>query len=125
MTDRFVAIRFPLGIDAGTGRLAVERGYDAHVRQLIMQVLFTAPGERVNRPEFGCGVRRMLFAPNSDVSANLAQATVLDALERWLGSAIRVEDVRVAARDEVLAVSVSYVVLARQERRFLEVEVPL
>ena len=124
MTDRFVAIRFPLGIDAGTGRLAEERSYDAHVRQLIMQVLFTAPGERINRPEFGCGVRRMLFAPNSDVSANLAQVTVLDALERWLGTAIRVDDVTVEARDEVLAVGVSYVVLARQERRFLEVEVP-
>ncbi|HKA31501.1 MAG TPA: GPW/gp25 family protein [Candidatus Binatia bacterium] len=123
MTDRFVAIRYPIGIDAGTGRFAVERSYDAHVRQLIFQVLFTAPGERVNRPEFGCGVRRMLFAPNSDASANLAQVSVRQALERWLNTAIRVDDVQVVAREEVLSVSVTYVVLARQERRFLNVDV--
>jgi phage baseplate assembly protein W len=123
MTDRFAAIQFPIGIDEGTGRLAVERRYDAHVTQLIFQVLFTAPGERVNRPEFGCGVRRMLFAPNSDVSANLAQVTVHQALDRWLGTAIRVDDVQVVARDEVLSIGVTYVVLARQERRFLNVEV--
>jgi phage baseplate assembly protein W len=123
MTDRFVAIQFPIGIDEGTGRLAVERSYDAHVRQLIFQVLFTAPGERVNRPEFGCGVRHMLFAPNSELSANLAQVSVQQALDRWLGTAIRVEDVQVAARDEVLSVGVTYIVLARQERRFLNVEV--
>jgi phage baseplate assembly protein W len=125
VTDRFVAIQYPVGIDAGTGRLAVERSYDAHVRQLIFQVLFTVPGERVNRPEFGCGVRRMLFAPNSDASANLAQVSVREALERWLSTAIRVDDVQVLARDEVLSVSVTYVVLARQERRFLNVEVTL
>src|SRR5262249_26845844 len=100
MSDRFAAIQFPVGIDEGTGRLAVEHSYDAHVTQLIFQVLFTAPGERVNRPEFGCGVRRMLFAPNSDVSASLAQVSVHQALDRWLGTAIRVEDVQVAARDE-------------------------
>jgi len=123
VTDRFVAIRYPIGIDAGTGRFAVERSYDAHVRQLIFQVLFTAPGERVNRPEFGCGVRRMLFAPNSDASANLAQVSVRQALERWLNTAIRVDDVQVVAREEVLSVSVTYVVLARQERRFLNVDV--
>ena len=125
MTDRFVAIQYPVGIDAGTGRFAVERSYDAHVRQLIFQVLFTVPGERVNRPEFGCGVRRMLFAPNSDASANLAQVSVREALERWLSTAIRVDDVQVLAREEVLSVSVTYVVLARQERRFLNVEVAL
>jgi len=123
VTDRFVAIRYPIGIDGGTGRFAVERSYDAHVRQLIFQVLFTAPGERVNRPEFGCGVRRMLFAPNSDASANLAQVSVRQALERWLNTAIRVDDVQVVAREEVLSVSVTYVVLARQERRFLNVDV--
>ena len=125
MSDRFVAIHYPPGIDTGTGRLALEPSYDAHVEQLMLQVLFTAPGERINRPEFGCGVRRMLFAPNSDVSANLAQASVHQALDRWLGTVIRVENVQVKALNETLNIAVTYVVLARQERRFLNVDVAL
>src|SRR4051812_40105083 len=123
MTDRFVAIQFPIGIDEGTGRLAVERNYDAHVAQLVFQVLLTAPGERINRPEFGCGVRRMLFAPNSDVSATLAQVSVHQSLDRWLGSVIKVDNVTVTAVDSTLTIQVSYVLLARQQRRYLNLEV--
>jgi len=83
----------------------------------------TAPGERINRPEFGCGVRRMLFAPNSDVSASLAQVSVHQALDRWLGSTIRVDSVTVTAADATLTITVSYVLLARQQRRYLNLEV--
>lgn len=123
MPAPFVAIHHPLGIDAGLGRLAAERSYERHVEQMIRQVLLTAPGERINQPEFGCGVRRMLFAPNSDASASLAQVSVHQALDRWLGSAIRVDNVTVAAVDATLTISISYVLLARQQRRYLNLEV--
>lgn len=123
MPEPFTSILHPLGIDRGLGRLATEPSYERHVEQMIMQVLMTAPGERINRPEFGCGVRRMLFAPNSDASASLAQASVHQALDEWLGSAIRVDNVTVTAVDSTLTISLSYVLLARQQRRYLNVEV--
>ena len=63
---------FPFRIDSGS-RQAAEAGYADHVRQMIRQVLLTAPGERINRPDFGCGVKRLVFAPGGDVAATLAQ----------------------------------------------------
>jgi hypothetical protein len=122
-TEPFTSIGFPIAIDVGLGRLATENAYAAHIEQLIRQVLLTNPGDRINRPDFGCGIRRMLFAPNSDVSANLIQATVLQSLERWLGSVIKVDDVRTTAIEETLEVRIAYVLLARQERRYLNVTV--
>jgi phage baseplate assembly protein W len=95
------------------------------VEQLIKQVLFTSPGERVNRPDFGCGVKRMVFAPNDEVVASLAQATILEALTRWLDPVITVNIVRVQAVNEVLRILVAYTLKARQERRYLNLEVTL
>ena len=77
----FTSIHYPFAVDAGLGGLAEESDYAEHVEQMIIQVLFTNPGERVNRPDFGCGLRRMVFAPNSDVAASLAQVTVFQALD--------------------------------------------
>ena len=121
--ERFTSIRWPITIDAGLGRLAEEEDYPAHVEQLMRQVLLTAPGERINRPDFGCGLRRMVFAPNSDVTASLAQVSVLQALEKWLAPVIETEDVRVRAEEEKLVVTIRYLLKARQERRYLQVEV--
>jgi uncharacterized protein len=123
MTQPFTSIHYPIGIDIGLGRLAAERSYEEHVDQMIRQVLLTAPGERINRPEFGCGVRRMLFAPNSDVCASLAQVSVHQSLDRWLGSVIKVDKVTVTAVDSTLTIEISYVLLARQQRRYLNLEV--
>src|SRR5271169_4788549 len=100
MSEPFTSIRYPVAIDAALGRLAEETDYAAHVEQLIRQVLFTAPGERINRPDFGCGLKRMLFAPNSDVSASLAQVAVYEALTKWLASVIDVSDVQATAASE-------------------------
>ncbi|WP_266182079.1 GPW/gp25 family protein [Dyella humicola] len=119
----FSSICYPMGIDTGLGRLSVERSYEEHVDQMIRQLLLTAPGERINRPEFGCGVRRMLFAPNSDVSASLSQVLVHQALDQWLGSVLKVDQVTVEAVDSTLTISLSYVLLARQQRRYLNLEV--
>lgn len=123
MPDRFRSIAYPLCVDASLGRIGEEPDYPSHVDHLIRQVVLTSPGERINRPDFGCGLRRMLFAPSSDASANLARASVLQALDRWLSSAITVDDVTVRAVDERLEVRISYILRVRQERRFLNIEV--
>lgn len=96
----------PIGIDA-RGGLAVTPP-DDHVRDLIRQVLFTRPGERVNRPDFGCGLAQLVFEPNSFALAAATQFTVEGALQRWLAEEIVVERVRIAAEGEVLNVEVSY-----------------
>ncbi len=125
MTAPFTSIRYPFGIDSGLGRLEREEDYARHVDQLVRQVLLTSPGERINRPDFGCGVKRMLFAPNSAVTASLAQVTIFQALNRWLSSVLVVGDVRVEAVEETLTIKVSYTLKARQEKRFLNLQVTL
>lgn len=97
---------FPLHVD-GRGRLAVTDA-DDHVRDMIHQVLFTNPGERVNRPDFGCGLLQMAFMPNSEPLAIATQFTVQSALQRWLGDVIKIERVDVAAEEAVLRVDVVY-----------------
>lgn len=119
------SIHYPFAIDRGLGALREEPDYVRHVEQLIRQVLFTNPGERINRPDFGCGLRRMVFAPNSEVTAGLLQVTVLQALERWLNTVISVNEVKVKAVDEKLEVDIIYTITARRERRVLNLEVSL
>ncbi len=119
------AIQYPFAIDAGLGRLAIESDFAEHVEQLIKQVLFTNPGERINRPDFGCGVRRMVFAPNSRESASLAQVTIYQALERWLGNLIKVNKIEVNAIEEVLSIQIKYLLKAKKENRYLNVEVSI
>lgn len=125
MRDPIEAIHYPFAIDAGVGRLRQESDYEEYIKQLIMQVLLTSPGERVHQPEFGAGLRRMIFAPNSPGTASLTQTMVFEALNRWLGRLIRVDEVNAAARNERLEVTVVYTILARREQRFLNVEVTL
>lgn len=92
-------------------------GEDEHIRDLIEQVLFTAPGERVNRPTFGSGLLQLVFAPNSDVLAAATQAAVQGALQQWLGDLIQVEAVQVRAIDSTLEVLIQYVVRRSQQRQ--------
>ena len=123
MKEDFTSIRFPIAVDSALGRLQEEVDYPEHVDQLIRQVLFTGPGERINRPDFGCGIKRLVFAPNSEVSAALAQVTIFEALTRWLGTAITVNDVQALAIDERLEIQIAYTLKARGERRYLNLEV--
>lgn len=125
MREEFHSILYPLAIDRGLGQVADEADYARHVDQLIRQVLLTNPGERINRPDFGCGIRRMVFAPNSDAAASLLKATILQSLSKWLGGLITVEDTQVNAIEERLEIKVSYILRARQERRYLNIEVAL
>jgi hypothetical protein len=105
----------PFGFDA-RGRAAVADD-DDHVRDMIRAVLFTAPGERVNRPDFGCGLRRLVFAPLSDTLVATTQHLVQASLLRWLGDVIAVEAVEVARADAQLLITVRYAVRATAGRQ--------
>jgi phage baseplate assembly protein W len=90
---------------------------DDHIRDMIHQVLFTNPGERVNRPDFGCGLLQLVFMPNSDALATATQFTAQGALQRWLNALIQVEQVQVKNVEERLEVTVVYVKRDTGERR--------
>jgi uncharacterized protein len=125
MYNKIHSIRYPFAIDKGFSKLAEETDYDRHVVQLIKQVLFTNPGERINRPDFGCGIRRMVFAPNSDVSANLSQVIINQSLEKWMGTVIELNDVQVNNIEERLEIKIVYLVRATQQRRYLNLDVTI
>ncbi len=111
MTER---VHFPYQFDGrGRTRNADEATW---VRGLIEQVLFTAPGERVMRPEFGSGLRELVFAPNSPELAATTQFLVQGALQQWLADLIIVEAVEVQAVDSTLNVTVQYQLRRTQTR---------
>ena len=112
-------IAYPYVID-GSGRTA-QPDDDAHIRQMIEQLLFTAPGERVNRPTFGTGLRQLVFAPNSPELATATEFMVQGALQEFLGELIRVEAVDVAAEEATLRVTVQYIVQRTQQRQVVEI----
>jgi uncharacterized protein len=112
MTQR---LHFPYGFDGhGRSREADEATW---IRGLIEQVLFTAPGERVMRPDFGSGLRELVFAPNSPELAATVQFLVQGALQQWLADLIQVESVEVSAVEARLAVQVQYRIRRTNQRR--------
>jgi phage baseplate assembly protein W len=96
------------------GRTAAPADDDAHIRDLIEQVLFTSPGERVNRPDFGSGLMQLVFQPNSVELATATEFLVQGSLQHWLGDLIEVEAVNVDAQDSTLRVKVQYTVRRSQ-----------
>src|SRR3978361_1496884 len=100
---------YPFHFDA-RGRTAATTD-DDHIRDMIEQLLFTSPGERVNRPDFGSGLLQMVFAPNQIEVVATLQYTVQAALQRWLGDLIQLQSVEVASADATLSVSISYIIL--------------
>ena len=119
------SIRYPFALDRGLGKLQEETDYARHIDQMIRQLLFTTPGERINRPDFGCGIRRMVFAPNSDANAAILNTLVVQSLDRSMGDVITVSDVKVTAIEERLEVAIVYLIKARQEKRYLNLVVTL
>jgi len=90
---------------------------DDHVRDMIEQLLFTNPGERVNRPDFGSGLLQLIFAPNSPELAAALQFTVQAALQQWLSDVIQVQALQVSSEDSKLQVELKYLVLSTAEQR--------
>ena len=108
-------VDFPYNVDA-LGRTA-ETSDDEHVRDLIEQVLFTSPGERVNRPTFGSGLLELVFAPASDALLAATEMTVQAALQEWLSDVVDVRQVDVERQESTITVTVSYVVRSTQTAR--------
>jgi uncharacterized protein len=99
----------PLALDGrGQTRMADDEGY---LRGLVEQLLFTRPGERVMRPDFGSGVDALVFAPAGDELTQATRVLVHGALQRFLGDLLRVDEVTVVAADAQLDVTVRYVPL--------------
>ena len=90
---------------------------DMHIRDLIEQVLFTSPGERVNRPDFGCGLLQLVFQPNNSELVITTQYLVQGALNQWLGNLIEVNAVEVNSFDSTLEVTVVYTILLTHQRQ--------
>ncbi len=108
-------IDFPFHFDE-CGRTAATDDGD-HIRDMIEELLFTNPGERVNRPDFGSGLLQMVFAPNSPELAAALQFTVQAALQRYLGDLIDLQQLEVAAQDATLSVTVKYTIRRTQQSR--------
>lgn len=110
-----MAMRFPFQIDGRGCTATAPSSDDGYIRDLMEQVLMTAPGERVNRPEFGCGVLGLVFSPGGDVMAAALRASVQASLQRWLVDLVQIQTVQIEVKDAMVAVTVQYVVLRSQE----------
>ncbi|OKH52982.1 hypothetical protein NIES2101_12925 [Calothrix sp. HK-06] len=108
-------IDFPFHFD-NLGRTATTDS-DDHIRDMIEQLLFTNPGERVNRPDFGSGLLQLVFAPNSPELAATLQFTMQAALQQWLGDLIDVQALEVISEDSRLQVFLEYAVKRTGEQR--------
>ncbi len=110
-------INYPWTFD-GRGQTASANEAD-HIRQMLEQLIFTSPGERVNRPTFGSGVLQLIFAPNSPELAATVQFTMEAAIQQWLADLIELESLEVVSSDSTLSVALSYSIRRTNERQTL------
>jgi phage baseplate assembly protein W len=101
-------LNYPYQFD-GRGRTMLVAG-DAHIEQMIEEILFTSPGERVNRPTFGCGLLQIPFEPNDDNLARTMEFLIRGSLSQWLGTLIEIQAVSVARSDSLFSVQVVYMI---------------
>jgi phage baseplate assembly protein W len=111
---------FPFGV-GGSGRIAPGEGEDA-IRGKIIQVLFTTPGERVNMPEFGCGLFNLVFEANNPVLAAAMEFNIRQALDRWLEDEIIVDDVSIHSHEETASIELSYTQRTNLSNQVLRVQ---
>jgi uncharacterized protein len=109
-------IAYPFHIDEAHQQVA-NTAPDEHIRQMIEQLLFTSPGERVNRPTFGTSLMQLVFAPNSDELTTAVQFLVQSSLQQWLGELIQVEAVQIESEEANLLVTVQYVIRRDRQRQ--------
>jgi phage baseplate assembly protein W len=112
---------WPFRIDP-TSLAAAEAAYPAHVDQMVRQLLLTSPGERVDLPEFGCGLRQLVFAPRSEALAATARLIVQQALQRWLADEIELVSVDlVDTGEESIALNITYTLLETRSQASTQV----
>ena len=102
--------------------------YEGHVEQMVSQLLLTTPGERADLPEFGCGLRALIFAGNSDALSATAQMLVQQALARWLSEHLTVRTVEVlppvaTPEENQIVVRVEYALVATRAAQRVDVRV--
>jgi uncharacterized protein len=108
-------INYPFCISPN-GRIALVTD-SQYIKQLIEQILFTSPTERVNRPDFGSGTKQLVFAPNSGEVTAAYRFLVQGALQQWLGDMIRVTKVQINNEEMVMNITINYTVLQTQEQQ--------
>jgi phage baseplate assembly protein W len=119
---------FPFQVDAASQQTA-QAGYPAHVDQMVRQLLLTDPGERTGLPQFGCGLRSLVFAPDSDALAATVKLRVIQGLGQWLAGVVTVADVTVgrpggaALEPGTLEVTVTYTLVETQTSQAVTVTV--
>jgi len=118
------SIRHPSEIDEQLGATRTEADLDKYIRQLMTQLLMTAPGERINRPDFGCGVRQLVFDPTSTVGATFGQIVVHQALTRWMSDLIEVANIEVSGVENRIDIAITYRPLHRRPTDVLNVGLP-
>ncbi len=108
-------IDFPLHFDSRGRNATIDE--NGHIRDMIEQLLFTNPGERLNRPDFGSGITQLVFAPNSSELAATVQFTLQAAIQRWLGDVIELRSLDVQAVDSSLTIDINYVIRRTSEEQ--------
>jgi phage baseplate assembly protein W len=108
-------VKYPYGFDS-SGHTA-QTDLPGHILDMIEQILLTAPGERVNRPTFGCGVNQLVFAPNSDALAAAEQQVIQASLQQWLSDLIKVNSVTVTPQDSTLLITITYTIIQSQQQQ--------
>lgn len=121
-------LAFPFRIDS-VSQQAANVGYAEHVMQMVKQLLLTTPGERVNLPQFGCGLRTLVFAPSSEALEATVKLRVIQGLSQWLAGVVTVGDVLVASGPEAalepgaIQVTVTYTLVETQTDQTVTVTV--
>jgi hypothetical protein len=110
---------FPFRINSASGQ-AAQSTYSDHVDQMIRQILLTSPGERADLPDFGCGLRQLVFAPHSQALDATTKIQIQKALGRWLSDQITVQQIQVAApvagQEEQLQIEIDYTLIETQSQ---------
>ena len=113
---RHLSFPFRIGKD---GRSVQVTKVEDHVREELIQLLLTNPGERLFLPEFGGGVRRMVFESADEAAAGMTKAVLTQAVSRWLGHRVRLEELTISVEQETIEVEIRYRVAGTKETRVM------
>lgn len=117
LNGKHLSFPFRIGPD---GRTAQVNSYEEHVRGELMQLILTNPGERLFLPEFGAGIRRLVFENMDETTAGMTKASITQAISRWLGHRIELEDVQVSVEDATMEISIRYRLAGTEDSRVMK-----
>ena len=118
-------LMYPIGVEAGLNRLRQQPDFEAHVEEMMRQLILTDYGERVMRPDFGTGLRGMVFEQLKGATEALVRGSIFASLQRWLDDVVRVDAVTVEVDDSLLRVRIVYALRTTPGRRVLNTEVAI